>query len=204
MARKSNQKSVAQAQSSSSKRRMSSAAASNLPPKRTKRQPPLVKPASKSELFREEYSEDPASSSGQELGKEFSEFEEAESDATSSGEDSDRYDDDGYDDDGQVQRSHQKEESTSQKGRSKTIGKLRAKDLSRPGVKTGLGPGTQVIIKKPKARDVGDTPYSDETIHPNTMLFLQDLAANNNRQWLKSKPFLSLDPIASEFLRPSQ
>jgi len=164
----------------------------------------LVKPASKSELFREEYSEDPASSSGQELGKEFSEFEEAESDATSSGEDSDRYDDDGYDDDGQVQRSHQKEESTSQKGRSKTIGKLRAKDLSRPGVKTGLGPGTQVIIKKPKARDVGDTPYSDETIHPNTMLFLQDLAANNNRQWLKSKPFLSLDPIASEFLRPSQ
>lgn len=65
--------------------------------------------------------------------------------------------------------------------------RLSAKDLSKPGVKTGLGPGTQVVIKKPKARDPGDTPYSDETIHPNTMLFLEDLAANNNRQWLKSE-----------------
>ncbi|KAK1907296.1 hypothetical protein P3342_005621 [Pyrenophora teres f. teres] len=31
----------------------------------------------------------------------------------------------------------------------------------------------------------GDTPYLDHTIHPNTMLFLKDLAANNDRQWLK-------------------
>lgn len=59
------------------------------------------------------------------------------------------------------------------------------KELWKPGAK--LTPGTQLIIKKPKARDAGDTPYTDETIHPNTMLFLTDLAANNNRQWLKCR-----------------
>jgi hypothetical protein len=78
------------------------------------------------------------------------------------------------------------------------------KELWKPGTK--LAPGTQLIIKKPKARgttptyglpiehalnsylqsaEAGDTPYTDETIHPNTMLFLKDLAANNDRQWLK-------------------
>ncbi|KAI8934879.1 hypothetical protein NX059_008553 [Plenodomus lindquistii] len=57
------------------------------------------------------------------------------------------------------------------------------KELWKSGAK--LAPGTQVIIKKPKARDAGDTPYADDTIHPNTMLFLKDLAANNDRQWLK-------------------
>lgn len=58
------------------------------------------------------------------------------------------------------------------------------KELWRPGAK--LTPGTQLIIKKPKAREAGDTLYLDETLHPNTMLFLRDLAANNDRQWLKS------------------
>lgn len=57
------------------------------------------------------------------------------------------------------------------------------KALWKAGAK--LEPGTQVIIKKPKARPAGDTPYHDHTIHPNTMLFLKDLAANNDRQWLK-------------------
>ncbi|CAN9144269.1 unnamed protein product [Alternaria alternata] len=57
------------------------------------------------------------------------------------------------------------------------------KELWRPGAK--LAPGTQLVIKKPKARDAGDTPYLDHTIHPNTMLFLKDLAVNNDRQWLK-------------------
>ncbi|KAH9864847.1 hypothetical protein IAQ61_008792 [Plenodomus lingam] len=57
------------------------------------------------------------------------------------------------------------------------------KELWKAGAK--LAPGTQIVIKKPKARDAGDIPYTDETIHPNTMLFLQDLAANNDRQWLK-------------------
>jgi hypothetical protein len=57
------------------------------------------------------------------------------------------------------------------------------KELWKPGAK--LAPGTQLVIKKPKAREAGTTPYLDHTIHPNTMLFLKDLTANNDRQWLK-------------------
>jgi hypothetical protein len=57
------------------------------------------------------------------------------------------------------------------------------KELWKPGAK--LEPGTQLIIKKPKARDAGDTPYNESTIHPNTMLFLNEIKANNDRQWLK-------------------
>ncbi|KAK0282268.1 hypothetical protein LTR35_000675 [Friedmanniomyces endolithicus] len=53
------------------------------------------------------------------------------------------------------------------------------------GQETSLEPGTQLIIRKPKARPAGKTPYGDSTIHPNTLLFLKDLAANNNREWLK-------------------
>ncbi|CAN9443895.1 unnamed protein product [Alternaria sp. RS040] len=68
------------------------------------------------------------------------------------------------------------------------------KELWRPGAK--LAPGTQLVIKKPKARDAGDTPYLDHTIHPNTMLFLKDLAANNDRQWLKRmQPFITLTSL---------
>ncbi|OCL15453.1 hypothetical protein AOQ84DRAFT_124095 [Glonium stellatum] len=62
-------------------------------------------------------------------------------------------------------------------------GKAKEKELWKSGAK--LPPGTQVIIKKPKAREAGATPYADDTIHPNTMLFLKDLAANNDREWLK-------------------
>lgn len=58
-------------------------------------------------------------------------------------------------------------------------------DLWREGVKTGLGPGKQVFIAKPKPRDDGGIAYSPEKIHPNTMLFLADLKKNNDREWLK-------------------
>jgi hypothetical protein len=61
-------------------------------------------------------------------------------------------------------------------------------ELWKVGAK--LEPGTRVIIKKPKAREAGDTPYTDETIHPNTMHFLKDLRTHNDRQWLKGKRFL--------------
>ncbi|KAF2446925.1 hypothetical protein P171DRAFT_429869 [Karstenula rhodostoma CBS 690.94] len=57
-------------------------------------------------------------------------------------------------------------------------------ELWKSGAKLELG--TQVIIKKPKAREAGDTPFTNETIHPNTMFFLNDLAAHNDRQWLKA------------------
>ncbi|KAF2689312.1 hypothetical protein K458DRAFT_413609 [Lentithecium fluviatile CBS 122367] len=49
-----------------------------------------------------------------------------------------------------------------------------------------LTPGTTVVIKRPKAREAGSVPYADDTIHHNTMLFLKDLAAHNDRQWLKA------------------
>lgn len=58
-------------------------------------------------------------------------------------------------------------------------------DLWKEGVRAGLGPGREVFIKKPKARDLGGIEYRDETIHPNTLLFLTDLKENNERQWLK-------------------
>lgn len=61
----------------------------------------------------------------------------------------------------------------------------KGEELWRPGVKTGLAPGTKVVIEKPKPRPAGKTPYRDETIHPNTMAFLTDLAENNDRDWLK-------------------
>jgi hypothetical protein len=68
------------------------------------------------------------------------------------------------------------------------------KELWKPGAK--LEPGTQLIIKKPKARDAGDTPYTESTIHPNTMLFLKEIKANNDRQWLKRKLHKLCRPLA--------
>ncbi|KAF3048305.1 hypothetical protein E8E12_011662 [Didymella heteroderae] len=83
------------------------------------------------------------------------------------------------------------DEPTTQKGRprgrfQKKIENTRQadeKELWKPGAK--LEPGTRLIIKKPKARDAGDIPYTEGTIHPNTMLFLKEIKANNDRQWLK-------------------
>lgn len=72
----------------------------------------------------------------------------------------------------------------------------KGKELWRQGASTGLAPGTQIIIKKPKPRTPGNTPYSDTTIHPNTMLFLKDLKANNDREWLKSKCLRNPDHCA--------
>ena len=62
-----------------------------------------------------------------------------------------------------------------------------AKDLWRPGVKAGLGPGKQVFIEKPKPRGDGGVKYVLDRIHPNTMAFLADLKKNNDREWLKSR-----------------
>ncbi|KAK2795893.1 hypothetical protein FQN50_009671 [Emmonsiellopsis sp. PD_5] len=77
-----------------------------------------------------------------------------------------------------------KEDATETEAGSSAAGK-KGKELWREGVRTGLGPGKEVFIKIPQARDAGDTPYEDGTIHPNTMLFLKDLKANNQREWLK-------------------
>lgn len=61
------------------------------------------------------------------------------------------------------------------------------KELWRPGIKTGLGPGKAVFIEKPKPRGDGGIKYVPGKIHPNTMAFLKDLKNNNDREWLKSK-----------------
>lgn len=61
----------------------------------------------------------------------------------------------------------------------------KGQELWRPGVKSSLEPGQAIFIKLPKARLAGSTPYSPSTIHPNTFLFLSDLRANNDREWLK-------------------
>lgn len=58
-------------------------------------------------------------------------------------------------------------------------------ELWREGVRTGLGPGKELFIPKPKARDAGGVPYVDNKLHPNTGLFLRDLAKNNDREWFK-------------------
>lgn len=78
-----------------------------------------------------------------------------------------------------------KSQGREQDEQDEIITAIKGKELWREGVRTGLGPGKQVFIKKPKARDPGETPYQNYTIHPNTMLFLQDLKENNERQWLK-------------------
>lgn len=59
-------------------------------------------------------------------------------------------------------------------------------DLWREGVKTGLGPGKQVFIERPKARGDGGIKYVPERLHPNTLEFLKDLKKNNDRIWLKA------------------
>ncbi|PSK33447.1 sterol 24-C-methyltransferase [Elsinoe australis] len=46
-------------------------------------------------------------------------------------------------------------------------------------------PGTEVVIKKPKARGAGETAYEDRRVHPNTLVFLGELRRNNEREWLK-------------------
>ena len=64
---------------------------------------------------------------------------------------------------------------------------LKGKELWREGVRTGLGPGKEVFIPKPKARDPGNVPYQNDTLHPNTRLFLLDLAKHNEREWFKGQ-----------------
>ncbi|KAL9108881.1 MAG: hypothetical protein Q9227_006412 [Pyrenula ochraceoflavens] len=61
----------------------------------------------------------------------------------------------------------------------------KGQELWRTGVKTGLGPGKQVFIERPKARGDGGVKYVGERIHPNTMAFLADLGRNNEREWMK-------------------
>lgn len=125
--------------------------------------------------------DDPASAAEEDL----SEFGSApESDDAEDDED----DEEEYE--SEVEQPKSRRKSASAKIMAASSKKKSGGELWREGVKTGLGPGQEVIIKKPKARPAGKVPYSDETIHPNTILFLKDLKENNNREWLKSELFL--------------
>jgi len=96
-------------------------------------------------------------------------------------------DDDDEEHESEIEQPKSRRKSASAKATTASSKKQAGGELWREGVKTGLGPGQEVIIKKPKARPAGKVHYSDETIHPNTLLFLQDLKGNNNREWLKSE-----------------
>lgn len=116
-----------------------------------------------------------------------SEFEEVTDHETASDASSQSYEEDNY-------------TTTQPKRKSKGPVKAKAKQ-NHTGIKGGSEvwrngdglppPGVEVITKKPQARAAGKTPYSKDTIHPNTFLFLQDLKINNNREWMKSEPFLT-------------
>lgn len=179
MARKSQRLSSNSAPRSSHKRAISSSEASAAAMKRSK--------ATKSTPTKSQYftgDDDEAEmevAENSEIGA--SEFDD--DDAVSSLSDlADGSHDEDFDDDEPKQR---KKITSHVKPLQAKTGVAKGSELLKAGVKTGLGPGTQVIIKKPKARPAGKMPYRDDAIHPNTLLFLQDLKANNNRQWLKSK-----------------
>ena len=84
---------------------------------------------------------------------------------------------------------------SSKRGSRKRAGRVHKKTRKedpRISSGTGLGPGKQVVVKLPKPRSAGATPYEPHTIHPNTFLFLKDLAQNNSREWLKGGAPLTL------------
>ena len=127
---------------------------------------------------------------------------EQSSNSSSSSVSKDQETDDDLDDD--VKPKRKRKSLPAKKGsRAALPARGRGNELWREGVTTGLEPGTQVVIKKPKARPAGNIPYTEDTSHPNTLLFLKDLKANNDREWLKSK-FASTNLSAGAPSRSSQ
>ena len=132
----------------------------------------------RSQYFEEETSEDDSASNNDAL----SGYEE---DSVSQSSLTEEEDGEGHSDSDTAPPKKRMKKRVSQQSSNSLANGPKHKDLWRPGVKTGLGPGTQVVIDKPRARSPGKTPYRAEQVHPNTMLFLQDLVKNNDREWLK-------------------
>ncbi|KGO68112.1 Conserved hypothetical protein CHP02453 [Penicillium italicum] len=138
--------------------------------------------ASKSKYFEPEDSDEPDSDSDASAGESSgSVYEEAKEESTADEAEPEELSDTGDDEDKRPSARGKQRQSTSSGNDS-----FKSKELWREGVRAGLEPGQEVIIAKPKARDAGKTPYQDETLHPNTRLFLIDLAGNNDRQWFKA------------------
>ncbi|KAK5115440.1 hypothetical protein LTR85_009900 [Meristemomyces frigidus] len=175
MARKSERLSSG-ATASRHKRVASTTATPSAEAKRSKKATPTKSqyfdPKGGEEAGEDEVGEEPSSADD-----DASDFDEAEVPMSSEAED---------DDDESEEEPKPRKRTTSGKATSSTATiRTKGEEVPRPGVKAGLGPGTQVVIKKPKPRPTGKTPYSDETIHPNTLEFLTDLKGHNDRQWLK-------------------
>ena len=172
-------------------------AASNvIPPSAEKRSKKQKATPTKSEYFSstEDHGEDAEDEQPDVEESSLSEGEVSEFGSEAGSSPSDAEDDD-YGSESEDKPNVRKNATTKKGVTSSAAIRTKQNDLLKPGVKTGLGPGTQVAIKKPKARPAGKIPYEDDTIHPNTFLFLKDLKANNERQWLKSKCRLSYSNV---------
>ena len=118
------------------------------------------------------------------VGKEESGYEDEDASATPLTEEEEEEEGDPTSDDEAPKR--KKRAGHKKKNGVKAILKgAKGKELWRPSTKIDAKPGQEVFIKLPKAREAGKTPYKDDTIHPNTLLFLKDLRKNNDREWLK-------------------
>ncbi|KAF4537511.1 hypothetical protein BFW01_g11327 [Lasiodiplodia theobromae] len=191
MPRRSLRQSAGSAHPGASKRPSSPQSTPNRQSKRTRVSARSKATPTKSQYFEQEPDEAPGRDQPEpddSPAEDESGYEDEDGDAgdTSSGTHSEDAEDDEYSSD---ERPAPKKRGRPQKpARETQVAAARGKkgkELWRTGVDTGLEPGTKLIIKKPKPRDAGDTPYTDDTIHPNTMLFLKDLSSNNDREWLK-------------------
>ena len=179
MARKSERLSSSAKAEPTHKRVVSATATPGGETKRRKRATPKKSQYFEGDDDESELSDERASGDESEYGPDdASDFKDAGEKAPSTEVETENEDEESGDEPKQRRKSGQGASST-------TTASTKGKELWRPGVKAGLG--NQVIIKKPQPRKAGKTPYSDETIHPNTMLFLKDLKENNDRVWLKSK-----------------
>lgn len=149
---------------------------------------------SKSKYFEAEDSEEESESNESEDESSESVYEEGQGEASSTDEAEPEEPSDSEEDTKKSSARGQQRASTASKPSA-----LKGKELWREGVKADLAPGQEIVIAKPKARDAGKTPYQDETLHPNTRLFLIDLADNNDRQWMKGVSCVA----ASEWLADS-
>ncbi|KAI9845616.1 MAG: hypothetical protein M1838_001676 [Thelocarpon superellum] len=184
MTRRSSRQSAASASTTPKKRTLSSTAAT--PVRGSKRAKPTTTPA-KTTPQKSPYFESDSEVPQTEIEDEGEGYEDEDASAVSTPSESDP-------DDEEEEYSEEEEaprRRTAPKGKrapanvSKANPKSKGQELWRPGVKAGLGPGKEIIIRLPKAREAGSTPYQPHTIHPNTFLFLGDLARNNDREWLK-------------------
>lgn len=174
--------------------------------KRLKESAEKDRSAGKATPTKSKYFEDP-DSEDDDVDEEASGYEdEVASASEDSSDDEEAHTDDDFNSEEDSKRKRQKPKRASKA--SGGVGALvntvieKGKELWRPGVTTGLGPGKQVFIEKPKPRGDGGIKYAPEKIHPNTMAFLKDLKANNDREWLKSMltdPTHDLPGTSSQF-----